>query len=105
MPSDGFSNAEIERIMADLGRKIDEVKVDLRSDITELKSAIADLKSSVVFNDTHQVVVDALRREMDRIDEKADDAKVLAKWSLTVLVALLGTVITIAILIAQNGSP
>ena len=103
MLPDGFSNAEIERIMADLGRKIDEVKIDLRADIAEVKVSIGDLKSSVVFSDVHQAITDSLRGEIKRANDKAETAETIAKWALATLVALLGVVISIALLIA-NGA-
>ena len=103
MISEGFTNAEIERIMADLGRKIDEVKIDLRADIADVKSSVAEIKQSVVHSDVHRVEIKSLQDGVDRANERAETAETLAKWALGVLVALLGTVITIAILIANGG--
>lgn len=103
MSEDGFTAVQVGRMIDDLGRKIDEVKTDLRSDITEVKVSISELKSSVVFSDVHQAITDALRGEIRRANDKAETAETIAKWALGVLVALLGVVITIAVLIAQNG--
>lgn len=104
MTAEGFSNAEIERIMADLGRKMDELKVDLRSDYADLKADLATMKQQVVYVDVHKVVTDNLVEKIERANERAAAAEQIAKWALATLVALLGVVITIAILIASNGS-
>lgn len=105
MPVDGYSSAEIERIMADLSRKIDELKVDLRSDYADLKNDLAAMKQQVVYVDVHKVITDSLRAEIARANDKATTAEQIAKWALATLVALLGVVITIAILIAtSNGA-
>ena len=89
--------------MADLGHKIDDVKADLRADIAEVKSSIADIKQNVVYVDVHRVVTESLQAEIRRANDKAETAETIAKWALGVLVAMLGTVITIAVLIATNG--
>lgn len=103
MASDGMSAAEIERMVSDLGKKIDEVKVDLRSDIADLKLDIAAIKANVVYVDVHKVVTDNLVEKIDRANDRAQAAESIAKWALGTLVALLGVVITIAILIATSG--
>lgn len=89
--------------MAELGRKIDSVRTDLKADIADVKADIGELKNRVVFSDVHTLTTDNLRSEIARANEKATSAETIAKWALATLVALLGVVITIAVLIAQNG--
>lgn len=103
MPVDGYSSAEIERIMAELSRKIDDLKTDLRSDYADLKNDLAAMKQQVVYVDVHKVVTDSLRAEIARANDKATTAEQIAKWALATLVALLGVVITIAVLIATSN--
>jgi hypothetical protein len=90
--------------VAELGRKIDQVRTDLKADIADLKGDVGELKNRVVFADVHTLTTDNLRAEIARANEKATTAETIAKWALATLVALLGVVISIAVLIAQNGT-
>jgi predicted DNA-binding protein YlxM (UPF0122 family) len=89
-----------EYSMGELADKIDESTRRLSEDIARVEASVESLKNRVAYSDMQEVKMGALEERLSLSVENANSiarqAASIAKWAIGVLIAILGTLIFVA---------
>ena len=92
--------------MGELADKIDDSTRRLSEDIKRVEDALGELKNRVAYSDMQELKMTALEERLtvsvENANTRAGQALGIAKWAIGVLIAILGTLIFVAMEAARR---